>query len=390
MSTNNARANAVRNTTLEQLNGQSLKLLGEVITFRAPGPHNYSNVKQALTDSGLDVKVLRERLPRYAFARACKELEEGRIIDVLRDDVDEILFQFSKRHLTSDVDEGEEFEYKREMKLVLNKTSGKVEARKTGKESEQKLASKVEMEQLAQKLLDEHMQKWTTNDVSQMTKRLFNANADLMPLPDTEGVYFIPVTQQVFVNQIADFMGRLGGRVNRLPVPEGTQTGDLTVQQCVEEYLDGLVKDHEQAVLNLSLSSRASTIQEQADKINETRVKVEAYASYLAERKDALLLAVEEAREKLAAKVAGLAGDRKAAARLEALQGEQEGSPWALVLDALTDQGMDLFDLYEKTSQGTPSLALYKQLDSLMAGAIKGGHVRQDGEGGFILPPQGA
>lgn len=387
--TKKARQATVRNNTLEQLNGQSLKLLGEVVTFRAPGPHAYASVKQALQDSGLDQKVLRERLPRHAFTRACKELEEGRVIDILRDDTDEMLFQFSKRHMTSDVDEGEEFEYKRELKLVLNKTSGKVEARKTGKESEAKLAAKVEMEQRAQKLLDEHMTRWSTSDVHGLACRLFRQNADLMPLPDTEGVYFVPMTQQPFVSQVADFMTRLGGRVNRLPVPEGTQTGDLTVQQCVGEYLDSLVKDHDQAVQGLTLSSRPTTIQEQADRINQTRIKVEAYASYLAERKDELLRHVEEAKDKLQAKVLALAGDRKAAERLEVLAGQPEGSPWQKVFDALTGESQDIFQLCEAAGLGTPSLVLYQHLDRMMAGAMGRGFIQVDEEeGGFYRPQQ--
>lgn len=377
--TKSTRRQAVKNQVQSSLNGTGLKLLGEVITFRAPGPHTYAAVKQALTDSGLDVKVLRERLPRYAFARACKELEEGRVIDVLRDDPDDILFQFSKRFLTSDTTEGgDQYEYRKELKLTLSKSTGKISCKD------------ADMEQKAQALLDEHMQKWTTSDVHGLTKRLFNLNADLMPLPDTEGVYFVPVTQQPFIAQASEFMTKLGGRVNRLPVPEGTQYGDLTVQQCVGDYLDSLVGDHAQAVEGLTLSSRPATIQEQADRINATRVKVEAYASYLAERKDQLLQAVEEARDRLQAKVVALAGDRKAQARLEALQDQSEGSPWTRVYDALTYEPQDLFQLCVKAGIGTPSLVAYRELDRLMTSAVEHGHAWSDEEGGFLRPQEGS
>lgn len=278
----------------------NLRLHGEIITWDAQGPHGFSKVRQALTDCNLDPKLARERLPQHAFTRACKALEEERLIEEVRDDGKEIVFQFSKRAIVADSSEGgEQIEYRKEAKIRLDKDTGKITCRN------------AELQAKAQKELDRHLDERTTSDITTIVMRLFDQSADLMPLRRAGGVYFVPITHQSLILQVHEFLSKLGGQVNRLPVPEGTQYGDQTVQNCVDDYLGKLVEDHALAVKNLSMFTRQSSIEEAAEKINATRVKIEAYAQYLADKKQGLLDNLTKISQDLVQRVDEIAGEKE-------------------------------------------------------------------------------
>src|SRR4051812_37618866 len=76
---------------------------GEIVSWH-PGRDSktFTKVKKALEESGLDVDVARELVPTSAFSRACNVLADERIISVIRSDVDEVLFQFSKERVVDD------------------------------------------------------------------------------------------------------------------------------------------------------------------------------------------------------------------------------------------------------------------------------------------------
>jgi len=278
-----------------------MQLLGEVITWRSAGPHTHAAVVAALSAAGLDPKVARERLPRHAFSRACRRLADERVIDELRDDKDELTFQFSRRHLVKDAAGEEEIAYRKEVKVVLNKTTGVI------------ACPDPAVRERAQAELDRCLAERTAGDLTNIVQRLFERHADLVPVRDQGGVYFVPQEHAGFVAQVRAFLEKLGGGVRSFPVPAGTQHGDRSVQESLAEYLEGLVGDHRRAVEGFTLQTRADTIQDAADRINRARAKVEAYATYLSDRRDALLAAVDAANAELAARIERLETDRKGA-----------------------------------------------------------------------------
>lgn len=245
--------------------------LGDIVVWALPDNRGIKNahrdVVEALKKSSLDEKVAKEFQPAQAFNRACSKLKEERVIDVLRNDKDEILFQFSKRQVKDDIlDGGQEFLYAKEVKILLDKGTGTLTC---------KDAAVLEQ---AKKELDRCMEARTTTDVSQMVNKLFEAEADLIPFGT--GVYFVPKMYSSFTDKIANFMTLLGRKLRRVSLPEGGGN-DGQIQDVVESHLTNLADEMESAIKDFSGITRDSTIEATAARINNSRAKLEAYKTYL-------------------------------------------------------------------------------------------------------------
>lgn len=331
-------------TLVEELN--ELSSLGWVVTFGSRGglKHKYTDIVQALTDANLDPKSAKAFLPPQAFSRACQKLKEDRVIDILRTDKDEIVFQFSKREVLEDtVEGGEQFEYKKEAKVTLNKLSGEIKCKNDT------------LRERAQKLLDSCMEERTTSDVTKIVQGLFDKNADLMPLPGAIGVYVVLKEYTAFVDQIKVFLEKLGRRPYCLPIPAGTQTGDKTVQETVEDYLEQLIQSHKDACEAFSISTRPDTLKSAAERIQKTRVKIEAYATYLSEKLVTKLVdSVEVEKQRLLDKVDKLDEERKLAP--PSVDGKDRfgcklGGVPALINSVMLDTPQDLATIAKKSNQ---------------------------------------
>lgn len=288
-------AKAARQKDLvSQLNVSNLA--GEVITWSAKTEqtHKHKDVVAALMSAGLDTAIARELLPRFAFTRATKKLTECSVIDVIKENENEIKFQFTKKLMKND-----EWEYSKDTELLLNKTTGEV------------TCPRKDLEKTAQKLLDEAMEVRTTSDISKIVQRLYEKNAEIFPLRDQGGVYFVPVQFTEFTLRVNDFLSALGGTVRRLPIPSGTAYGDKTIQDTVADAMRGIIKEHLSAVEQFTMNTRKDTIQSCAEKIKLTRNKIEAYANYLQDMSKDLLEEVDAANVKLTEQINQIAVDRQ-------------------------------------------------------------------------------
>jgi hypothetical protein len=268
-------------------------LLGEVISWTCPAMTvRYRAVIEALHDSGLDETVARELAPRHAFSRACKKLARQRIIRQVGEDEATITFQF-----TAERREGDRFQYELETLLSLDKTTGRVSCPLPG------LAT------LAQEHLDECIASRNGGDITRLLQRLFERRADLFPIRDRGGVYFVPQEHAGFVNDVQAFLAKVNGRLARFPVPAGTPHGDRSVKDAVACGIAALIEEHRAAIAAFGEDTRPSTLERAAERIRLTRHKVEAYAEYLAEERTRLEgdlgRAVEELRRKVEAIASG-------------------------------------------------------------------------------------
>ncbi len=270
------------------------KLLGEIITWSASGTSiAYRALIEALRDSDLDESVARELAPRHAFSRACKKLSEDRIIRQLAEDADAIKFQFTTEHR-----EGDHFQYDLETVLTLEKATGKVRCDLPG------LAT------LAQEALDECIVTRNGSDVTRVIQRLFERKADLFPIRDNGGCYFVPREHTEFIDRIGRFIVRINGSLRRFPVPAGTPHGDRSVQESVASGLEALISEHEMAIAAFGEETRPDTLERAAERIRQTRFKVEAYADYLGEEKAKLETAFAAASAHLRARVIELTAEK--------------------------------------------------------------------------------
>jgi hypothetical protein len=283
-------------TTLTRTNGfpgvlAGGKLLGEVITWNCTGVLiRHRDLIDALRDAGLDETVARELAPRHAFARACKKLSEARIIRQVAEDDQVIRFQFTAEHR-----DGDRFTYDLETMLTLDKATGRVSCDLPG------LAT------LAQEHLDHCLQARTGGDITRIVQRLFERRADLFPIRDKGGAYFVPQEHVGFVDRVQAFLGQINGRLARFPVPAGTPEGDRSVKESVAAGLSALITEHEAAIASFGADTRADTLQRAAERIRLTRHKIEAYACYLAEERARLERELASASARLRARVEELA-----------------------------------------------------------------------------------
>ena len=284
---------------------QSMPYHGLVVTLgsRDGGKHKYADVVQALQDANLDPNAAKEFSPAQAFTRACRQLQDEGLIEVLRSSKDEIVFQLSKRVVIEDADEGgDQLEYKKQAKIHLNKNSGEIKCKNST------------LQERAKKELDRCMEERTTSDVTRIVQGLFDKNADLMPLPGAIGVYVVLKEYTSFVDQIKVFLEKLGRRPYCLPIPAGTATGDKTVQETVEDYLESLMQEYNKAIEDFSLCTRKETIDAAAKKIVTIRIKIEAYATYLGDKLvNKLTRHVEEGKKRLAERIEELNEERATA-----------------------------------------------------------------------------
>ena len=103
------------------------------------------------------------------------------------------------------------------------------------------------------------------------------------------------------------FLSRINGQVLRFPVPAGTPEGNRSVKESVAAGLSSLIEEHREAVASFGEETRDDTLTRAADRIRQTRLKIEGYAELLAEEKARLELAVATAQDELRAKIEDLA-----------------------------------------------------------------------------------
>lgn len=284
---------AKKNEISNQLKGMTL--LGEIITW-SPGrgvSHIHKDVVTALTKANLDGDTARVILPKQAFSRASRILADERLIDVVREENDLILFQFTKRAMKN-----EEWVFTKETLLTMNKNTGKV------------TCPNKSIQEKAQAELDRCIESRTASDISNIVQRLFSDQTDLFPIREQGGAYFVPISHSTFTNKVEEFLRNLGGNMGRFPIPSGTATGDRSVKEAVASGLTAMVQEYEDAISNFGLDTRESTLQAAVDRVKNTKVKIEAYAHYLGDRKKKLEKELEEADEKLRKKIKQISADR--------------------------------------------------------------------------------
>lgn len=296
--------NVRRNSVVAELN-QSTRLLGNVITWDGPYGEvvKHKTVVQALKDSGLDEKFAREFDSKTAWSRAYRKLEgEDGLIEVVRSDKDEAVFQFTRKFLIENATTNEtELEYRKEVFLRLDLSTGKVSSTNTD------LASQ------AQELLDRAVEDRTVSDITGILKKIFAQQADLPSLRGAGGVYLVLNEHIPLLEKAEQFVAKLGAgwRVNRFPVPEGTSYGDQAVQTAVEDYLRDMINNHKKNIEGFTLSTRSGSIEQKVEALNETRIKIEAYAQYLGDLKDKLLEEVLDGQKLLLKTINDLSEQRK-------------------------------------------------------------------------------
>lgn len=271
----------------ELAEAKSLPLLGEIITWSAGGPQPYAGVLAALKGAGLNDTVARAMLPRHAFARACRKLGQDRVINLVDETANELVFQFTRVAFDN---AAKEYRFNTEAKVTLTKSTGDLDC-----------PAAPELATAAAQLLAREIATRTPGDIGNVVQRLFEQEADLFPIREQGGAYFVPDRHQAFTLKIVSFLEAMGGTVHRWPVPRGTPHGDRAAREAVADGFRKAVKGHLDAVGRFDATTRDSTWETRLEEVRETRFKAEAYRDLLqdqvSEIDEALAKAAESIRE---------------------------------------------------------------------------------------------
>lgn len=275
------------------------ELLGEVVSWDMHGtPITHSDVQQALRDAGLNPDEAQELTNVQAFGRACKDLRKDRAIDKLDIGGGIAKFQLTrkeKNETTGTID----FDY--EAIVVLDCQTGEVSCPES-----------MEIEKQAKELLAFAMQARSAQDVTRLVQRLFAKHADLFPLNSKGCAYFTPIQHQGFTEQVEQFLKKLGGNLQRFPVPRGTAQGNASVKESVENGLAGLLGELNAAVASWDETTRKSTMDKAFERYEAVSYKIDAYSTYLESSQDKLKAKLNEAKAELARKITELRPEQSA------------------------------------------------------------------------------
>ncbi len=290
MTSKKINARQLKKAKLQDVSGKlnGTVLLGEVVAWnaRSETKRTFQDVVDALKRAKLDHEVAKEFMPRFAFSRACKELTDQAVIDVVKENDTTIKFQFTKKSM-----KGEDWEFAKDCNLELDKKTGQVTCKKK------------ELQTKAQELLDAAIIERNTSDITRIVQALFEQQTDLLPVRDQGGAYLVLIEHIDIANKIGQFLKDVGGKLRRFPIPAGTHTGDEAVQDTIASAIMGLIKDHEQAVDQFTVNTRGDTMTNAANKIKATRNKIEGYAVHLKDKADLLMKEIDKANKKLKQKI---------------------------------------------------------------------------------------
>lgn len=266
---------------------QGAETLGEILTWGVDSittTITYQTIQASLQKAGMSSSFARELCPRYAFSRACKELEESRIIRQISEDKRYIKFQFTKEALNQQT---ELLEYSLECTLTLSKKTGQI------------MCNDAAIADVARKLVKQKQEERTASDVSNIVQRMFAKHADLFPVREKGGCYFVPKMHLEFVEKVETFLLALGGHINRFPILAGAARGNVSVKNVVTAGLISMVEDHRKAIQRLGSSTQDSTFNTRYEAIEATRLKAECYAEFLKDQAEQVFDALELAKQEL-------------------------------------------------------------------------------------------
>lgn len=277
-----------------------LPLVGELVTWDS-APTTRDRLLAALKAAGLPEEAAQGVTAQSAFARAARAVEESKEVELVKDHGDELVYQVTAKVKVPGTDgEDEEIDYRRETFVRLHKATGRVTSKRKA------------VAEWFQGRLDAALEARTASDVTQTVQRLFHtADVDLLPWRKAGGAYLVFADHLPFVDQVDLFLTRVGGTLNRLPVPKGSPKAEKAVGNVVKEAVAELLAEHRLAIDGLDVNSRRTSVEAAAARIKETRVKVEAYRHYLAEKAAEMEGGLDELQKHLQAKVAELAEEKK-------------------------------------------------------------------------------
>jgi len=240
------------------------ELLGEIISWESPTEVPIGTLRDGLRAAGFKEELARDMLPRNAWLRAAKRMEEDRVIDKIEDAGGIMLFQFTKKYLAD-----KQWDFRMETILTLEKATGKVSC------------TVWELEERAQRLIDEQMGKRSSADVTRIIQTICRKEADLFPIRRQGGVYFVPERHSWVIGSLGTLLESIKGSLVRFPVPAGSETGRLNAAQIMQQELHSRIQDHMDLIAKYTEKVDDEVLCERSKAIVRLKGELESYEAIL-------------------------------------------------------------------------------------------------------------
>lgn len=262
--------------------------LGWIVSWKVPSEVPLSVLRDALRAAGMDTDLAGDMSTQNALRRALRDMNESRVIRKLRADGDNIYFQITHEEKTDT-----KIEYWREAEVCLE-GCGNV------------TCDVPELADEARMLLGQHLAKRLTTDLTSLLKRVFDKRkADLVPIRDQGGAYFVPEHCQELVDQSRDFLNAIGGKLRSFAVRLGCGDTKASVAESLSKYLADLVGEFRESIAGID-GGKSYLIERRAGRVAELRQKLSTYRGLLSGYADVLSADIDAADKQLAAAIAGV------------------------------------------------------------------------------------
>jgi hypothetical protein len=238
---------------------------------------------QILSECGLSEKYAREHNYRSAFLRALKNMEEKRIIRMVKEDSKVMIYQFTAEDR---VGEGEDarLDYNPETVIVIDKElyrkTKSIEAAMT--KGEDAIKRKVI------EYWNDERTRFKSSDVSRALHKILGREADIVSLREQGSVYYVPGGYRSVIDKARLYTSLLGGDCgfDAIPIPDAPESRE-TVRGAVMDEVDGFTKWLEAQIKELEGGKEVTSrwFNTKRKKIAEARDRLELYADLLGEGK---------------------------------------------------------------------------------------------------------
>lgn len=273
---------------------------GHIVAWKVPSCVPVASLEAAMTTASIPLDLLGDLQPRHALARAMRDVvkSQPRLARRLpKDDLGHLRVQLTTEFLK---DAG--LEYKREAVITLMDTGNVAVGDFDGTSADAaKLAGEVDT------LLGEHMAQRLTSDLTRLVQRIVDAaGADLVPVREQGGAYFVPANHDL-VARLRLLLEGIGGRLNTFAVTLGHGTDD-SIADTLADYLLGQIKELKESVSELGPDTRADVRNRRMARAGELRQRLDSYRVLLSASADRVGTELERVDTQLVAAVAEAVG----------------------------------------------------------------------------------
>lgn len=238
--------------------------LGTIVSWKCPATVGLGELRLALTSAGLEAGLAADLSNLNALSRALREMKKKRVIRRFKKEADVIKFQINQTV------EGSQIEYPYEDTVELDTKTGDVSAHDSA------LATQ------ARELLNEHLDKRLTSDLTRLVQRIFVARqGDLIPIREQGGCYFVPAAHNDLVDAVRSVLKDIGGSVRSFEVRLGSDDTSASVADNMLEYFSGLIQEFRDSCKDVCGDSRKDVKARRQEKVGELRQKLNCYRGLL-------------------------------------------------------------------------------------------------------------